>query len=149
ACRLRPPVTARHRQLDARMCRDEPRQLEAGVAGGSEDCHAMHDDCMIILFLCIGTSPEITPGTHDAPIPCMLDSDIAMELIRPHMPVVCSDSGVIAMVDHVEDGTTIKLTQDASGHHHYIPLTWVSSVDDKVHLDRPKAQIQREWSTTP
>jgi len=43
----------------------------------------------------------------------------------------------------------IKLAKDKSGQHHYIPLSWVSSVDDKIHIDRPGDQAMREWSTTP
>jgi hypothetical protein len=79
----------------------------------------------------------------------MLDSQTAKSLIKPHMPVVCSNNGQFAVVDHVEGGNAIKLTKDASGQHHYIPLTWVTSVDDKVHVDRPGDQAMREWTTTP
>ena len=79
----------------------------------------------------------------------MLDSTTAKSLIKPHMAVVCSENGQFATVDHVEGRDTIKLAKDASGQHHYIPLTWVSSVDDKVHVDRPGKQAMREWSTTP
>ena len=42
-----------------------------------------------------------------------------------------------------------KYAKDASGQHHYIPLTWVTSVDDKVHVDRPGDQAMREWTTSP
>ena len=79
----------------------------------------------------------------------MLDSLTAQDLILPHMPVVCSEHGQFAIVDHVEGRDLIKLTRDASGKHHYIPLDWVSSVDDKVHVDRPGAQAMREWLDEP
>lgn len=79
----------------------------------------------------------------------MLDSTTAQNLIKPHMAVVCSENGQFATVDHVEGMDMIKLTKDGSGQHHYIPLTWVTSVDDKVHVDRPGDQAMREWSTTP
>ena len=79
----------------------------------------------------------------------MLDSLTAQELIKPHMPVVCSEDGQFATVDHVEGRDLIKLTRDATGKHHYIPLDWVSSVDDKVHVDRPGAQAMREWLDEP
>ena len=49
----------------------------------------------------------------------------------------------------VTAGNFIKLAKDASGQHHYIPLTWVTSVDDKIHVDRPGAQAMREWTTAP
>lgn len=78
----------------------------------------------------------------------MLDSETAKELIRPHMPVVCSDNGELATVDHVEGLSSIKLTKGDDGQHHYIPLSWVTSVDDKVHIDRPGKQAMSEWSTT-
>ena len=39
--------------------------------------------------------------------------------------------------------------KDKTGQHHYIPLDWVTSVDDKVHIDRPGQQAMSEWTTTP
>ena len=79
----------------------------------------------------------------------MLDSVTARDLIKPHMPVVCSEDGQFATVDHVEGQSSIKLAKDDTGQHHYIPLDWVTSVDDKVHVDRPGKQAMREWPTTP
>lgn len=67
--------------------------------------------------------------------------------IKPHMPVVCSKDGQFAVVDHMEGENTIKLARDDQGRHHYIPLSWVTSVDSKVHIDRPGDQAMREWST--
>jgi hypothetical protein len=68
--------------------------------------------------------------------------------IKPHMPVVCSNDGQFAVVDHIQGTQAIKLTKDAQGQHHYIPLKWVTRVDDKVHVDRPGQQAMREWSTS-
>jgi hypothetical protein len=68
--------------------------------------------------------------------------------IKPHMPVVCSNAKQFATVDHIEGQSAIKLTRDAKGEHHFIPLSWVTAVDDKVHVDRPGDQAMREWSTT-
>jgi len=79
----------------------------------------------------------------------MLTSINAKNLIKEHMPVVGSDNGQIAVVDHLEGTDIIKLEKDSEGQHHYIPLTWVDSVDDKVHVDRTADQIMREWSKTP
>jgi|GEM_PF-1360894 len=70
------------------------------------------------------------------------------EQIKPHMPVVCSNDGQFAIVDHIE-GNSVKLTKDQSGVHHYIPLAWVRSVDDKVHIDRPGKQAMNEWQEKP
>jgi len=81
-------------------------------------------------------------------LPVMLDSQTAEGLIKPQMPVVGSNNTQFAVVDHLEGRDMIKLTKDATGQHHYIPLTWVAAVDDKVHVDRPDAQAMREWTTT-
>jgi hypothetical protein len=64
------------------------------------------------------------------------------------MPVVCSKDKQFATVDHIEGSNAIKLAKDDSGQHHFIPMSWVTSVDDKVHIDRPGAEAMREWSTT-
>jgi hypothetical protein len=69
--------------------------------------------------------------------------------IKPHMPVVCSNDGQFATVDHVEGQDQIKLAKGKDGKHHYIPMSWVTTVDDKVHVDRPGDQAMREWSDTP
>jgi len=69
--------------------------------------------------------------------------------IKPHMPVVCSNDGQFATVDHLQGQSSIKLSKDTKGQHHYIPISWVTTVDDKVHVDRPGDQAMREWSTEP
>jgi hypothetical protein len=74
---------------------------------------------------------------------------INTNLIKPNTPVVCSNNGQFAVVDHIEGSHMIKLNKDAEGQHHYIPLSWVKLVDDKVHIDRPGAQAMREWTTAP
>lgn len=68
--------------------------------------------------------------------------------IKPHTPVVCSNNGQFAVVDQVEGTDFIKLTRDDKGLHHYIPMKWVTSVDDEVHIDRPGDQAMREWTGT-
>ena len=67
--------------------------------------------------------------------------------IKEGMPVVCSKDGQFAVVDHMEGSRSIKLNRDEKGQHHFIPLSWVTKVDDKVHVDRPGDQAMREWST--
>jgi hypothetical protein len=79
----------------------------------------------------------------------MIDSNSARKLIKEAMPVVGSDHGAFAVVDHLEGTDTIKLTKDASGLHHDIPLDWVVSVDDKVHLDRTGEQAMTAWGRPP
>lgn len=67
--------------------------------------------------------------------------------IREHMPVVCSENGQFATVDKVE-GDSIKLTKDKEGQHHWIPTSWVTAVDDKVHVDRPGKEAMQQWMTS-
>jgi len=72
---------------------------------------------------------------------------VSAQKIEPGMPVVCSEDGQFAVVDHMQGEDNIKLRRDASGKHHYIPLSWVTTVDDKVHIDRPGDQAMQEWKT--
>ena len=72
---------------------------------------------------------------------------INQDQIKPHMPVVGSNDEQFALVDHV-DGDQLKLTKDSTGHHHYIPLSWVSRVDDKVHVDRPGNEAVKQWRSS-
>ena len=67
--------------------------------------------------------------------------------IKPEMPVVCSNDGQFAVVDHMDGSDTIKLKKDKTGKHHFIPASWVTQVDDKVHVDRPGDQAMKEWRT--
>jgi hypothetical protein len=68
--------------------------------------------------------------------------------IKEQMAVIDSNSMEFAKVDHLDPGNTIKLTKDDDGNHHWIPLAWVTRVDDCVHLDRPGDQAMQEWSTS-
>lgn len=70
--------------------------------------------------------------------------------IKPGMPVVCSDNGQFAVVDHMEGADTIKLKKDDSGQHHFIPMSWVTSAESgKVKVDRPGDQATKEWNDQP
>ncbi len=69
--------------------------------------------------------------------------------IRSHSPVVSSDGTQFGLVDRVEGADFIKLAMDRKGQHHYIPVSWVTKVDDKVHVDRSGEQATREWTLTP
>lgn len=69
--------------------------------------------------------------------------------IKPNLPVVGSDDVQCAIVDHMEDKETIRLNKDEKGEHHFIPLSWVDSVDDKVHLSRTGDEVKRQWSKQP
>ncbi len=74
---------------------------------------------------------------------------VTTQSIKPNMPVVCSEDGQFAVVDHVEGTDSIKLKRDDKGTHHFIPMSWVKTVDNKVHIDRPGKQAMEEWKTEP
>jgi hypothetical protein len=66
--------------------------------------------------------------------------------IREHMDVVCSKGGKLGRVDHVQ-GQEIKLTKADSPDqkHHFIPMSLVSSVDERVHLSKPGDEVMKTW----
>ncbi len=68
--------------------------------------------------------------------------------IREHMDVIGSCGNKLGKVDHVEGGS-IKLTRNDSpdGKHHFIPSTWVTRVDDRVHLSKSCSEAAREWTS--
>ena len=68
------------------------------------------------------------------------------ENIREHMDVIGSDGVIVGKVDHVQ-GTQIKLTKssDVSGQHHFIPLDWVSQVDQQVRLSKSARDAKAQW----
>jgi hypothetical protein len=76
-------------------------------------------------------------------------SMVATDQIKEHMPVVCSEGGQFAKVDHLDAGNSIKLTKDNRGQHHWIPLDWVTEVNDSVHVDRPGGQAMQDWMDQP
>jgi hypothetical protein len=80
----------------------------------------------------------------------MTRANVNINEIKPHMPVVCSQEGQFATVDHMEGQDVIKLTKDKTGQHHYIPVSWVTSTEGgRIKVDRPGDQAMKEWSTTP
>ena len=72
---------------------------------------------------------------------------INFQQIKAEMPVVCSEDGQFAVVDHMQGKDTIKLKKDKAGKHHFIPVSWVTRVDGKVHIDRSGDQAMQEWRT--
>lgn len=69
------------------------------------------------------------------------------EEIKPNMPVVSSRNSEFGVVDHIQGQDTIKLKRDSSGKHHFIPLSWVTSVDKQVHIDRADEEVTQQWRT--
>ena len=66
--------------------------------------------------------------------------------IREHMDVIGSCGNKLGRVDHVQ-GNNIKLTKNDSpdGQHHLIPMSWVKTVDEHVHLTKSCAEAARDW----
>lgn len=75
-----------------------------------------------------------------------MDTQQMASRIKEHMEVVGSNDQHFAIVDEIE-GQRIKLTKDAQGKHHYIPMSWVARVDEHVHINKPGDQAMREWTT--
>jgi hypothetical protein len=71
--------------------------------------------------------------------------------IKEKMEVVGSCGNHLGVVDHVE-GDSIKLTRNdpnSGGMHHWVPIDWVESVDQHVHLNKNCDAAMKEWSTAP
>lgn len=65
--------------------------------------------------------------------------------IREHMEVVGSDGKHIGKVDHVR-GDELELTRAlAVGKHHFLPLSLVARVDDKVRLSVTEDGAKDMW----
>lgn len=71
----------------------------------------------------------------------------SMGKVTEHMEVVGSDGEKIGTVDGVR-GDRIVLTkndENAGGHHHSIPCSWIESVDDKVTVNKSKDEAISAW----
>lgn len=67
--------------------------------------------------------------------------------IQNHMPVVCTDGTQLGAVDHLDGENSIKLVRDEDGKHHWIPIGWVTGVENgAVSIDRSVMHAQEEWS---
>ncbi len=71
----------------------------------------------------------------------------SLQQVKEHQEVVGSDGQHVGKVDHVR-GDRILLTktdENAGGHHHSIPSSWISKVGEKVEIDRTAAEAQKAW----
>ena len=68
--------------------------------------------------------------------------------IKANTKVMCSQDGQLGVVERMDGKNSLKL-KDSKGISHFIPLNWVTRVDDTIHLDRPGAQVMREWTSEP
>ena len=75
--------------------------------------------------------------------------DVEMESIRDHMDVIASCGKKVGVVDHLESGA-IKLTRNDSPDnlHHYLPSSWVSKVDSRVHLNKTSRETEQGWKAS-
>ncbi|MDO6413430.1 DUF2171 domain-containing protein [Sphingomonas sp. BIUV-7] len=67
--------------------------------------------------------------------------------VQEHQEVLGSDGQHVGTVDHVR-GDRIKLTktdQDARGHHHSIPSSWLQSVEDTITISKTADQAKAHW----
>lgn len=67
--------------------------------------------------------------------------------IREHMEVIASCGKHVGVVDCIK-GNTVKLTKNdpmGGGQHHFIPLEWVATVDQHVHLNKNSEEVFRNW----
>jgi len=71
------------------------------------------------------------------------------EGIREHMDVIASCGKKVGVVDHLESGT-IKLTRNDSPDdlHHYLPTSWVTKVDSRVHLNKNSSETKLGWKAS-
>ena len=65
--------------------------------------------------------------------------------IQKHMDVVSSRNEPLGSVDHIE-GSEVKLVRDVLGQHHLVPIAWIESIDDKIHLTRSAEEVERLWA---
>ena len=72
------------------------------------------------------------------------------EDIKEHMEILGSDGEHVGVVDHLDVGNQIKMTKkdpNAGGKHHFIPLDWVSKIDEHVHLNKSSEAVTENWRT--
>lgn len=68
--------------------------------------------------------------------------------IKDDMPVITAQAEKFAEIDHLVSADEIKLKKDASGTHHYIPLSWVISTEGgSVKINRTLEQVKQDWAT--
>jgi hypothetical protein len=69
--------------------------------------------------------------------------------ITEDMEVLSSDGKHVGTVDHMEGEDKIKLTRSDieahAGHHHFIPVGWVSDVGDTVQLAKTQDEVFSQW----
>ena len=71
--------------------------------------------------------------------------------IKPHTEVLGSDQQHVGTVDHIQGSDQIKLAKhdsNSDNNHHYIPLSWVDSIDgEQVILNKTAAEAKQQWQS--
>ena len=68
--------------------------------------------------------------------------------IKEHMEVLAADGKHVGTVDYLEGDSQIKLTKSdptSGGKHHLIPVSWVSRIDQRVHLNKNANDVTAQW----
>jgi hypothetical protein len=69
--------------------------------------------------------------------------------IQKAMQILGSDGGYIGKVDAI-DGKSIRVAYEdpeGGGDYHFLPMAWVKSVDEAVHLNRSVEEMMQTWET--
>lgn len=76
---------------------------------------------------------------------------ISPEQIVEKSEIISADGKHVGTVDHMDGADRIKLTKkdpEAAGKHHYIPLSWVETVQDGVvKLSKNQSEAESEWKS--
>ena len=73
---------------------------------------------------------------------------IQAQQIKEHLEVCGSDGVHVGTVDCTKNSNEIVLTKSdpkSGGKHHVIPLDWVDTIDEKVHLKKFAKEAMAQW----
>lgn len=72
---------------------------------------------------------------------------LAVGTVKEHQEVVGSDGEHVGTVDYIRGGDIVLTKKDdnAGGHHHAVPSSWIADVDKKVVLNRTADEALEEW----
>jgi hypothetical protein len=100
-------------------------------------------------FSARGTGRKPAPSGTSDPARRMETLMANVANISEHMEVLSSDGKHVGTVDHMEGEDKIKLTRSdieaQDGHHHFIPMDWVSDVGNTVRLDKTQDEVFSQW----
>ena len=65
--------------------------------------------------------------------------------IQRNMLVFSVHGEPLGAIDHIEGGN-LELARDEVGQHHFVPIRWISRIEDAVYLTRSAADVRRLWA---